>query len=167
MKTLLLLRHAKSSWKQPTNGDHERKLKKRGRKDARKIAERLLAEGLLPDLILCSSARRCRQTAEQLIHSSDYRGEARTTGELYEADAPRLREAISKLSDQFGRVMVIAHNPGMEEFLETVVGEHTPLTTSALAAVDIPISSWSDLSAETRGNLIKVWQPGDSDSPAA
>ena len=56
MKTLLLLRHAKSSWKQPSAGDHERKLKKRGRKDAGKAGQLLTAEGLLPDLILSSTA---------------------------------------------------------------------------------------------------------------
>jgi phosphohistidine phosphatase len=159
MKTLLLLRHAKSSWKQPSAGDHERKLKKRGQKDAGKAGELLAADGLLPDLILSSTARRCRQTVEQIIHHSDYRGEARLTGELYEADGAKLREIVSKMPDNVSRVALIAHNPGMEEFLESVLGEHTPLATSALAVVELPINAWSDLSTETRGNLTRAWQP--------
>src|SRR5438445_11592435 len=123
MKTLLLLRHAKSSWKDSNSEDHERRLKKRGRKEARKIGRFLTTEHLMPDTIVSSSARRCRQTAEHVIHFSDYRGEARITGELYEADAAKLREFVSKLNDQVGRVILIGHNPGLEEFLEAVVGE--------------------------------------------
>jgi phosphohistidine phosphatase len=159
MKTLLLLRHAKSSWKQPSAGDHERKLKKRGRKDAGKAGQLLTAEGLLPDLILSSTARRCRQTVEQVIHHSDYRGEARMIGELYEADGAKIREIVSKMPDNVSRVAIVAHNPGMEEFLEGIVGEHTPLPTAALAVVELPINAWSDLNAETRGNVTRAWQP--------
>jgi phosphohistidine phosphatase len=159
MKTLFLLRHAKSSWKDTSIEDHERRLKKRGRKEARRIGRLLAAENLMPDLIVSSVARRCRQTAEQVIHHSDYRGEVRFTPELYEADASRLREAVSKLSDQVARVIVIGHNPGLEEFLEPLVGEHTPLGTGALAHVELPVESWADLSSETRGNLIKTWEP--------
>jgi phosphohistidine phosphatase len=164
MKTLLLLRHAKSSWKDTSIEDHERRLKKRGRKEARKIGRLLAAENLMPDLIVSSVARRCRQTAEQVIRESDYRGEVRFTPELYEADAAKLREAVCKLSDQVARVIVIGHNPGVEEFLEPLVGAHTPLSTGALAHVELPIESWADLSSETRGNLIKVWEPRESGS---
>jgi len=164
MKTLLLLRHAKSSWKDTNIEDHERRLKKRGKKEARRIGRLLAAENLVPDLIVSSVARRCRQTAERVVHHSDYRGEVRFTPELYEADAARLREAVSKLSDQVARVIVIGHNPGLEEFLESLVGEPTPLGTGALAHIELPIESWADLRSETRGNLTKVWEPRESGS---
>src|SRR5438132_112202 len=146
MKTLLILRHAKSSWKDSSADDHERRLKKRGRKEARKIGRLLTAENLMPDTIVSSSARRCRQTAEHVMHHSDYRGEARITPELYEADTARLREFVSKLSDHTTRAILIGHNPGLEEFLESLVGDHTPVTTCALAQVDLPINTWADLS---------------------
>jgi len=164
MKTLLLLRHAKSSWKDSSAQDHERKLKKRGKKEARKIGRLLAAENLMPDLIVSSVARRCRQTAEQVIHHSDYRGEARFMPEVYEADAAQLREVASKLNEGAARVVLIGHNPGLEEFLEALAGQHTPLETGALAQVELPIDAWADLSGEIRGNLVKLWDPRELNS---
>jgi phosphohistidine phosphatase len=164
MKTLLLLRHAKSSWKDANIDDHERRLKKRGRKEARKMGRLIAAENLMPETMASSSARRCRQTADHVIHHSDYRGEVRMTSELYDADTSRLREFVGKLSDQAARVMLIGHNPGLEEFLESLVGEHTPLTTGALAQVEVQIDRWADLSSDTRGTLIKVWEPREGGS---
>jgi phosphohistidine phosphatase len=164
MKTLLVLRHAKSSWNDPNIDDHERRLKKRGRKEARKMGRLIAAENLLPDCIASSSARRCRQTADHVIHHSDYRGEIRMTPELYDADAARLREFVGKLSDQAARVMLVGHNPGLEEFLESLIGQHTPLTTGALAQVELAVDRWADLNSDTRGTLIKVWEPKELSS---
>jgi phosphohistidine phosphatase len=159
MKTLLLLRHAKSSWQDSNIDDHERRLKKRGRKEVRWMGRLIAAENLMPETIVASSARRCRQTADHVVHHSDYRGEVRMTPELYDADASKLREFSRKLSDQAARVMLIGHNPGLEEFLESLVGEHSPLGTGALAQVELPIDVWADLSGDTRGTLVKVWEP--------
>jgi phosphohistidine phosphatase len=159
MKTLLLLRHAKSSWKDSDIDDHERPLNKRGKKDAPKIGRLLPEENLLPDLIVSSSAKRCRKTAEHVIQNSGYRGETRIYGELYEANAAKLRDFLTKLDGRVGSVLLIAHNPGMEELLESLTGAYTPLSTAALARVELPIETWEHLSGETRGNLIKTWQP--------
>jgi phosphohistidine phosphatase len=164
MKMLLLLRHAKSSWKDSNIDDHERRLKKRGRKEARKMGRLIAAESLMPEAIVSSSARRCRQTADHIVHHSDYRGEVRLTPELYDADVARLSAVAGKLNDQAARVMLIGHNPGLEEFLESLVGEHTPLGTCALAQVELPIDRWADLSNDTRGTLIKVWEPREGGS---
>jgi len=124
----------------------------------------IAAENLMPETIVASSARRCRQTADHVVQRSDYRGEIRLTPELYDADAARLRAFVGNLSDPAARVMLIGHNPGLEEFLESLVGEHTPLTTCALAQVELPIDRWSDLSSDTRGTLIKVWEPREGGS---
>jgi phosphohistidine phosphatase len=163
MKTLLLLRHAKSSWKDSEIDDHERPLNKRGKKDAPRMGKLLKDEELLPDLIVASSAKRCRKTADHVIHTSGYRGETRITGELYEADVAKLRHTVANFSDQFGRVLLIAHNPGMEELLEALTGTYTPLTTAALAQVELPIDRWSEFTDETRGNLVQSWQPRELD----
>ena len=80
-------------------------------------------------------------------------------GELYEADGAKIREIVSKMPDNVSRVAIVAHNPGMEEFLEGIVGEHTPLPTAALAVVELPINAWSDLNAETRGNVTAHGSP--------
>jgi len=159
MKTLLLLRHAKSSWKDSDLDDHERPLNKRGKKDAPKMGKLLRDEDLLPELIVSSSARRCRKTAEHILHTSGYRGETRICEDLYEANAGKLREFLARLDDGTGRVLVIAHNPGLEELLEPLVGVYTPLSTAALAHVELNLASWNEFNGDTRGNLIKVWQP--------
>jgi phosphohistidine phosphatase len=164
MKTLLLLRHAKSSWKDEELDDHDRPLNSRGKRDAPRMGQLIRDENLLPDVILCSSAKRCRKTAEHVIEASGYRSEMRTTGELYEADGEKLRQALASLADNPATVLLIAHNPGLEELLEALIGEYTPLTTAALAKIELPIRHWHDLNEKTRGNLIHLWQPRELES---
>ena len=163
MKTLLLLRHAKSSWKDSDLDDHDRPLNRRGKRDAPRMGQLLKEEQLLPDFLITSSAKRCRKTAEHVIHASGYRGETRITGDLYEADAEKLREALAALPAEFGRVLLIAHNPGMEEFVERLTGVYAPLTTAALAQLELPIDGWRELTAGVRASLVKVWQPRELD----
>lgn len=163
MKTLLLLRHAKSSWKDSEIDDHERPLNKRGKKDAPRMGRLLKEDDLLPDFVVASSAKRCRKTADHVIHTSGYRGETRITGDLYESGAIQLRALLAALDDRTNRVLIIAHNPGLEELLESLSGVYTPLTTAALAQIELPIDRWSDLTAETRGQLVKLWQPRELD----
>lgn len=159
MKMLLLLRHAKSSWKDEDLDDHDRPLNKRGRRDAPKMGELLHEKRLLPDLIVSSTACRARQTTEEVIVSSGYRGETRLVGELYHADRAGLVRFVATLPDHCQRVLLVGHNPAFEEFLELIVGEYSPLSTAALALVEIPVESWSQFSADTRGRLQKTWQP--------
>ena len=116
-------------------------------------------EGLIPDLILASSAKRCRKTADHVIHTSGYRGETRITGDLYEANATKLRQALTGLPDGVTRVLLIAHNPGLEELLEPLAGAYTPLSTAALAQVDLSIDRWGEFTSETPGKVVQVWQP--------
>ena len=139
--------------------DHDRPLNKRGKKDAPRMGRLLREEDLLPDLMLVSSARRCRKTAEHLIRQSGYRGETRITGELYEAGADKLRAFLAALPDNLERVLLLGHNPGMEELLESLTGAYTPLTTAALAQLKLPLDSWSELTSQTRAELVRLWQP--------
>lgn len=159
MKTLLLLRHAKSSWKDSDIDDHERPLNKRGKKDAPKMGRLLSGEQLLPGLIISSSAKRCRKTTEHVIHAGGYRGETRISNELYEATADTLLDLLSRQPDEVARLLLIGHNPGLEELLERVTGVYTPLTTAALVQLEFAVQSWSEINDETRGKLINNWQP--------
>jgi phosphohistidine phosphatase len=159
MKTLLLLRHAKSSWKDSDLDDHERPLNKRGKRDAPKMGRLVRDENLLPDLIVASSAKRCRKTAELVIQHSGYRGETRFCGDLYEANAEKLRQFLAGLDDRLGRILLIAHNPGLEELLEAVTGVYSPLSTATLAQLELPLEAWRDYHGKTRGTLQRVWQP--------
>jgi phosphohistidine phosphatase len=157
MKTLLLLRHAKSSWKDPDLDDHDRPLNKRGKEDAPRMGQLLREEGLVPEFILSSSAKRCRKTAEHVIHASGYRGETRITGEIYEANAGQLLEVLASVADEPQRVLLIGHNPGLEELLERLTGAYTPLSTAALAQLELPVDRWRDSAGGA--TLVRVWQP--------
>src|SRR5947209_13196678 len=159
MKTLLLLRHAKSSWKDNDADDHERSLNKRGKNDAPRMGRLLTEEGLLPDLMFVSSAKRCRKTAEYVIQESGYRGETRITGELYEASAGKLRSFLAQIADDIGRMLIVGHNPGLEELLGSLVGNPVALTTAALAHVELPLEHWYDLRDDTRAEVKRLWQP--------
>jgi len=160
MKTLLILRHAKSSWKDGSLADHDRPLNKRGEHDAPRMGALLHEEDLLPDLILSSSAVRARTTAQLAAEASGYEGEIILSRDLYSFDADTYLEALSALPDEYQCVMVVGHNPGMAELLSELTHcfEHFP--TAALAQVELPIEHWAQLDdEEVEGDLINLWRP--------
>ncbi len=163
MKTLLILRHAKSSWKQPGLDDHDRPLNQRGKRDAPRMGQLLRIQSLLPDVILCSTAKRARKTAEKLIESSGFSGSCELHGDLYAAAPSDYIHSVSRLSDELQCAMVIGHNPGLEELLERLTGDYERLPTAALAQVELDIKSWRDVGKQSRGALVNVWRPRDLD----
>lgn len=159
MKTLLLLRHAKARASAGDGGDFERPLTKRGKREATKMACLLRTQNLLPDLIVASSAKRCRQTANRVIEHSGYRGETRVLGDLYAAIETALRDFLTTLDDRCQRPLLIGHNPGLMQLLHRLTDSHEDFTPAALAHLELPIESWRELSADTRGTLHNLWQP--------
>ena len=159
MKTLLILRHAKSSWRDAGLADHDRPLNKRGLRDAPRMGRLLRQEDLLPDLIISSSAVRARKTAQMVIEAMGYDGELRLARELYAAEPEAYLDTLQSLPDGFERVMVIGHNPGLEELLELLTGDWQRLPTAALAQVELDLGTWQDLGDETQGRLANVWLP--------
>jgi phosphohistidine phosphatase len=159
MKTLLLLRHAKSSWKDPDQDDHDRPLNKRGKREAPRMGQFLKDEGLIPDFIISSSAKRAWRTAECAALHSGYRGETRVTSELYEASAEQIRMVIRATPDSAARLLLVGHNPGLEELLEQLTGTYTPLSTAALAQVQVGIDTWAAMDRAASSQLVRVWQP--------
>jgi phosphohistidine phosphatase len=159
MKILLILRHAKSSWKRTELPDFDRPLNKRGKSDAPRMGELLRQMDLLPDLILSSSAQRARQTTQAVVDASGYGGEVRWLDSLYAAPPESYLEALRGLDDSLQRVMVVGHNPGLEELLEELTGASETLPTAALVQVMLPIQSWSELDEDVSGELVQIWQP--------
>ena len=100
-----------------------------------------------------------RKTAEHVIHASGYRGETRITSDLYDATASQQRKVVEELPDSANRVLIIGHNPGFEELLEGLVGQYVPLSTAALALVELTGETWRDAARQSSGQLVKVWQP--------
>jgi phosphohistidine phosphatase len=161
MKTLLLLRHAKSSWKQPELADHDRPLNKRGKRTAPRMGELLKDEDLIPDLIVCSSAVRAHHTALLVAKACGYVGKIKKTRELYLAEPQAYVEALRQVAEKHARVLVVGHNPGLEMLNEALTGEAMAMPTAALAYVELPLKRWSDLDLITECKLVNVWRPKD------
>ncbi len=159
MKTLLILRHAKSSWKKPGLTDHDRPLNKRGKHDAPRMGELIREKALVPDLIVSSSAKRARQTADRLAQACGYQNEVRLEDDLYMAHPEAFIQVLKFLSDEFDSVMVVGHNPGVEELLRLLTGREEVVPTAALAHLTLPIRRWSEMNGQTTGELTNLWRP--------
>lgn len=159
MKTLLLMRHAKSSWKDTNLKDHERPLNKRGRYDAPLMGQVLVDRELLPQKILCSSAVRARETAEALQKAVDHPFEIEYLDRLYLAEADEYFNVLREQPDNLERVMVIGHNPGLETLLQLLSGQIEALPTAVIAYLVLPITQWSQISSSTEGELVEIWRP--------
>lgn len=143
MKTLHLLRHAKSSWKDPALADFDRPLNGRGREAAPLVGQFILKKKIRPDLILSSTAERARQTAALIIESAELAPELRFDERIYDADAARLLDVVSQIDESFGVALLVGHNPGMEDLLETLTGEKQEMPTAALARIILDVEKWS------------------------
>lgn len=159
MKTLLILRHAKSSWKQPALDDHDRPLSPRGARDAPRMGALLRRRGLTPDLIVSSTAVRARTTAEWAADRSGCGGGVRLDRRLYLARPETIAAVAGDLGGGATRLLVVGHNPGLEELVARLTGAAEILPTAALAQVRLPIDAWSGLSTSTRGALVGLWRP--------
>jgi phosphohistidine phosphatase len=165
MKTLLLLRHAKSDWSDPQLGDLDRPLSKRGKRDAPRVGQLLRDEDLIPNLIITSTAKRARKTVEAMIRAGIYAGKIQEAKALYLAGPDAYIRVLRAVPDKYPRVMVVGHNPGLEDFVTQLTGLTTPLPTAALAQVDLPITRWRELGEETDGQLVGVWRPRELGTP--
>ena len=159
MKTLLLLRHAKSSWKQPEMNDHDRPLNKRGKKEAPKVGKYLKENDLVPDLILSSTARRAHDTAQTVAEECGFEGQIDLYQDLYLSDTASYLDILHCLPDDARRVLVVGHNPDLDELLTLLTDVTDHMTTAALAVVNLPISSWQELSEATDGRLQRLVSP--------
>lgn len=159
MKTLLILRHAKSSWEQSGLGDHDRPLNGRGKLDAPRMGNLLRKEDLVPELIITSSARRALKTAELVAEAAGYETALEVTRNLYHAGPENYYEVLSGVDDSIERVMVVGHNPGMEELVEELAGQYERIPTAALAQIELSISSWQEMDWGANGRLVNLWRP--------
>jgi phosphohistidine phosphatase len=119
MHTLFVLRHAKSSWNDPALDDHDRPLAPRGRRATELMRKHLDRVGIRPSLVLCSSARRARETLDGVAPS----GQHVIDGELYGASAGSLVERLKRVPEEADAVMVIGHNPAIQDLVLGLAGE--------------------------------------------
>lgn len=157
MKRLLLLRHAKSSWAAPGTDDHERPLNKRGEKSAERIGAWLREHRVTPGLVLCSTARRTRQTLDGLMPFHGATPPIELLPSLYLAGPPTILQAIREASDQATSILVIGHNPGFEQIASALARAGEPEAMARLA-VKYPTGALADI--RFTGNRWKAVAPG-------
>lgn len=161
MKTLLLMRHGKSSFKDEKLKDRDRHLAKRGHKNAVQMGQLLKEQELIPQLLLSSAVERSKETAEDLLSSADNPVEVVYLEHLFMAEPDLILDALKLLSDSYERVMVIGHNPGLESLVQILTGQIESLPTAAIAFISLPISSWRELKKDVKAELIQLWKPKD------
>jgi phosphohistidine phosphatase len=161
MKKLLIMRHAKSSWKDSGISDHERPLKKRGLKDAAEIGKILKRKELVPDKILSSDAVRAADTAAIVADKSGYKKEIEYSGRLYMAEGSVIVDLIHSQPDSIKTLLVVGHNPGMEALVQLLSKKIESLGTANVACFEADIKSWKDLTLESKIKLKKFWKPSE------
>ena len=158
MLTLYLLRHAKSSWNDASQRDFERPLSDRGREACALIGEFIEEKGIEFDLVLVSTAVRTRETIDLVKQRAKLRSEVRYDDRIYEATVSQLLEVISQVENDRENVLLVGHNPGMEELLTLLTGVHLRVTTANFAKIKIQATRWSDSLANT-GTLDWIIRP--------
>lgn len=164
-RILILLRHAKSSWKNEAIDDFDRPLAKRGKQDAQKVGFWLKRSNLIPDLILSSPAKRARKTATIVSRELALdENQIRWMPEIYDASPANLLKVLKRCPEQAKQVLLVGHNPGMEFLLEYLCRKPVPmpedgklLTTACVAIIEYT-KNWNNL-AESVAELISITRP--------
>ncbi|MDH4021224.1 MAG: histidine phosphatase family protein [Xanthomonadales bacterium] len=146
-KMLYLVRHAKSSWSDSSLSDRDRPLNKRGRRSAPDMGRRLAAQNQLPDLIISSPAKRANSTARKIAKEVGYdRSKIVTDENMYFSGTGSMLEMLENVDDRYDSVMIVGHNPAMTTLMNMLSGSSVDnMPTCAVALIDFPIMSWSDL----------------------
>lgn len=155
MKTILILRHAKSDWSDEGKVDFERPLARRGLDDAPRMGQVLSWFDSVPDQILASPALRARQTAEMVAKACDYTKEIYWEKSFYEGSSADFLAALQRLPDTLQRPMLVGHNPGLEETVASLCAASLAATTATpwlikiptagLVCIDVDIDHWASL----------------------
>jgi len=156
VKTLHLLRHAKSDWGDAALPDHDRPLNKRGRRTRALVAEHVT--GWRVDLVVCSTARRARSTAKPIVKALGCR--ARYDDALYATDADGLLAVVRALDEEDGVVMLVGHNPSLEELSALLCGQSPIYPTAAVGTIDLAVDRWAEVSPGC-GTLTAFVTPAD------
>lgn len=171
MLELLLFRHAKSSWDAPGLDDHARDLAPRGEKAAPRMGRLIAKEGLVPDLVLCSTARRAMRTWELASAELKVPPPVKHLRTLYMAPSSRLLEIVGRQSPTVRRLMLVGHNPGLHDVARKLVGRGDAtlrarlaekLPTAALVRIGFVAESWTDVTFGT-GELLGFRRPRELD----
>jgi len=146
MKTLILIRHAKSSWDHPGLSDFDRPLNERGTKDAPDMAKRLKEKGISLDHLVSSPAKRARKTANYFAEEFGFgKDDIKLVEDLYMATESAFLNAVTNINDKYKTVALFSHNPGITEFASSLTNVRIDdMPTCAMFALQIDTDSWKD-----------------------
>ena len=155
MKTLYLIRHAKSSWKDPSLRDFERPLNKRGKRDAPLMGQRLKDRGVVADAIISSTANRALKTAKIIAGELEFPlKKIASKKSVYLADVPTLIKVLRKISDKCGRAMLFGHNPGLTMLANFLSNEQVDnIPTCGVFCMEFEVESWKEV-AQGSGKMV-------------
>ncbi|MFZ6013438.1 MAG: SixA phosphatase family protein [Bacteroidota bacterium] len=159
MKTLYVVRHAKSSWDNPEQADFNRPLNERGKRDAPRMGKRLKEKGIKPDVMMSSPAKRawstCKKIAEVIGFPED---KIKSERSLYHASEDDILSVVRNIKDKHDSLMIFGHNPGLTDFVNELMDEETlvdigNIPTCGIAAFTFDVESWNEVNWE-KGKLI-------------
>jgi phosphohistidine phosphatase len=158
MKTLMLLRHAKSDWEDTSLPDFDRPLAARGKRDAPRMGKVLRKRGSLPDLIISSPAARAKATIDAVIKTAKLDGEPQFDEAIYGATSAELMKVIRRWRDDISCALLVGHNPGFEDLLRRLTDSRERVPTAALACIEFQIDRWEDVE-DGKGRLAWLVTP--------
>lgn len=157
--SLLLMRHAKSSWGTPDLPDHDRPLNRRGVWAAPLMGSFLREQGLIPDYVCISSALRTQQTAKEVLDACGYTGEIVTCPKLYLAEPKGYFEAFTRVPLGKRRALFIGHNPGIADLAELLGRQYVEMCTAGIAEIECQEAEVCQITSKTPGRLEAFHRP--------
>ena len=168
MKTLYVVRHAKSSWDDPDVGDFERPLNARGKRDAPRMGKRLKEKEITPDCVMSSPARRALSTAKRICKILGFEKEnIKTDRKLYHASEETLLSVVHGIKNKYNTVFIFGHNPGITDFANLLIPEENAIIinnvpTCGIAAFSFDVDDWADVQWR-KGKLLFFDYPKSKD----
>ncbi len=159
MRQVLVYRHAKAEKSDGEIPDRQRRLLPRGQRQCESIGTELARRNRLPDAVITSPAVRARETAERTAESVGYDGSVTEADVLYDATPRTFLSVLQDVSDEVTRVMIVGHNPSVEEFVEHATGRYRRMKTAHLAVLETDLASWRDIAPDTRFVVADYLEP--------
>ncbi len=153
------MRHAKSSWADAGMDDFDRPLNHRGRETAPKMGEWLKEHDFVPDLVLSSTAVRAKQTTDLVVEALGGSVDIQWHPDLYLSTPATMQAKVAEVPSSVSKVLLIAHNPGLEELVQWVIGGHESFPTAAVACFECDSDDWSTVYELNRWKLKEVVRP--------
>jgi len=157
MRTLLLVRHAKTLPAKPGQADYDRTLAERGEIEAPRLGRLLREIGVQPDVVLTSGAARARRTAELLLDAAGLDVPLEIDDRVYHGEPSEIVAAVAAQPDTRHRVLLVGHNPHLEELFRAWSGDTRDLPTAAMAHLVLRLQCWSQLRPGTPGDCLNFW----------